>query len=392
MQELIKRIAAQRWMQQVPYSALAVVGTFALLSAAGVNGSAAQTPNHYPADAGFENDLESIIAAAENEPPLHECNSFSDEEWEVFYGPFRDRFPNIAEIERTECGGIGQRERIFAEWSTGRYDVGLVTLADDQMSQFLDADMGAKPDWSVFDGTELEFDPGQKFDSSGKIYSMGNTSRVIVYNPELISYDELPDSLYECADPKYKGRLMVDIRPATSYAMFPILYGEEKTREWARKIKENEPLWVRSSTPTTTALLAGERAFVCAVQLHAPFRVDGVVWEEGGVFPPGQALHAKAPTDNAHDAGRFSNMIAKYPEAPNTAMLWSAWILSGNTRFLNPGHEDAWDENSWKHQWFKNQGVEVNQYPGGRYDAVKNTELSTQWIVDEWGNLTPDRQ
>lgn len=347
--------------------------------------------NHVPSDAGFETSLEAIITAAENEPPLHECNSFDDDEWDDFYGPFRERFPDIAEFTTSECGGIPTRERIFAEWSTGRYDVDVVALADDQMLQFLEADMGAQPDWSVFDGTELEFERDDRLHPSGRIYGLGATTRTMIYNPELISYDELPDDLRGCADPQYHGQMMMDIRPAGSFAMFIPLYGEDATREWAQGIVNNEPLWVRGSSPTTTSLLAGERAFVCALQLHAPFRVPGIVFEPGGIFPEGQALHAKPGADNAHSSARFANMIAEYPQAPNTALLWSAWILSGNAQFSNPGHDDPRVEGTWKQQWYENAGLEVLDFPEGRWASPEYVTRETNLIVDVWGDITPDR-
>ena len=65
---------------------------------------------------------------------------------------------------------------------------------------------------------------------------------VLVYNPSLISRDQLPTSVLQLADPKYKGKLAIapaetDFQPiVTSVAL---TYGHEKALQWLEGIKAN---------------------------------------------------------------------------------------------------------------------------------------------------------
>lgn len=66
-------------------------------------------------------------------------------------------------------------------------------------------------------------------------------SRVMFYNPELISEDDLPDSILDLADPKWAGRFAYApsgaFRSTTAYLINEI--GEEKTLEWLKALRQN---------------------------------------------------------------------------------------------------------------------------------------------------------
>lgn len=66
-------------------------------------------------------------------------------------------------------------------------------------------------------------------------------SRVIYYNPDLISEDELPASILDLADPEWKGKFAYAPSGAfvatVSYLISDI--GEDKTLEWLKAVKEN---------------------------------------------------------------------------------------------------------------------------------------------------------
>ncbi|OPJ56288.1 extracellular solute-binding protein [Alkalithermobacter paradoxus] len=90
-------------------------------------------------------------------------------------------------------------------------------------------------------------------------------SRVLMYNKDLISEEEMPKSILDLADPKYKGQFA--ITKASSEAMVShiaairSIYGDEKTTEFIKGMLANEPLILEGHTDIRKAVGAGEVKF-----------------------------------------------------------------------------------------------------------------------------------
>jgi iron(III) transport system substrate-binding protein len=341
---------------------------------------------HEPQDAGFKNTYEEIVAAAESEPAMHFCQTFSREEWAAFIAGFEEMFPNIKPIDTSECNGTEPRERVVVEWQADRYDVDAMNIGSDMMNRINDEDIGAVPDWSVFNGTPLEISPDAiAFD--GRVVGVGSSTDAIVFNPNLISRDEVPKSFEECADPKHKGQLIVDIRPGGRFAMMPHFLGEEGVVEWAKGVAANEPLWARSSAPITVALLQGERPVVCGVQIHGILR-GFVEAAPGGVLAEGAPLDFVVPPDHSNSPGYVSPVIAKYPNAPNTALLLIAYAASNPQAIdaVNPGYGSPSVKGNWKSAYFANAGLKPNYPPEGPWAVPDYAERASNLISEAWGH------
>lgn len=364
----------------LPFGALALtffVGTWPLPAAAA---------DHKPADAGFESSYDAIVTAAEKEPALHFCQTFSREEWAAFIAGFEEMFPNIKRIETSECNGTEPRERVIIEWQAGRYDVDLMNVGGDMMERIESEDIGSVPDWTVFDGSPLAIDE-EDIAFDGRVVGVGSSTDAIVFNKSLISREDVPKSFKECADPKYKGQFIVDIRPGTRFALMPLFLGDEGTTEWAKGIAANEPLWARSSAPITVALLQGERPFVCGVQIHGILR-GFVEAAPGGVLAEGSALDFVVPPDNSNSAGYVSPVIAKHPNAPNTALLLVAYAAANPKALdaVNPGYGSPGVKGSWKSEYFSHAGVKPNWPPEGRWATPQYAERAANLILEAWGH------
>lgn len=85
--------------------------------------------------------------------------------------------------------------------------------------------------------------------------------RVVAYNTEALSEDELPDSIWDYADPEWRGRLGLAPTNASFQAMVTAMRlqeGDERTREWLEAIEANEPRILENNTQTLEAIAAGE--------------------------------------------------------------------------------------------------------------------------------------
>jgi iron(III) transport system substrate-binding protein len=115
--------------------------------------------------------------------------------------------------------------------------------------------LGQLPD-SILDRVNERFrDPDRHWvGTSGRV-------RVVVYNTDEVSTDELPQSVLDVVEPKWKGKIGIAPTNASFQAFVSAMLlqrGEDATRDWLRQLKENDPKLYEKNTPIVEAAAAGE--------------------------------------------------------------------------------------------------------------------------------------
>ena len=85
--------------------------------------------------------------------------------------------------------------------------------------------------------------------------------RVLSYDPAVIHEQDLPKTLEELVDPKYKGQVGVTFDNPSFQAQITALrtlWGEQKTRDWLAGLKENDVRNYSTSPQVVTAVANGE--------------------------------------------------------------------------------------------------------------------------------------
>ncbi len=98
-------------------------------------------------------------------------------------------------------------------------------------------------------------------DSDGRWVGTSGRVRVIAYNTEEVPEQEVPESVFELTDPRWKGK--VGIAPTNgSFQAFVtamrLTAGEDRTREWLEGMKANGARLYEKNTPIVEAVAAGE--------------------------------------------------------------------------------------------------------------------------------------
>jgi iron(III) transport system substrate-binding protein len=99
--------------------------------------------------------------------------------------------------------------------------------------------------------------------SSGLWVAVSGRARVLAYAPAKVSSEELPKSIFDLTDPKWKGRIAWAPRNSSFQAFVTamrIAHGEEKTKKWLIDMKANEPVVKPKNTPIIHGLASGEIA------------------------------------------------------------------------------------------------------------------------------------
>ncbi|MBA3245960.1 MAG: iron ABC transporter substrate-binding protein [Actinobacteria bacterium] len=98
-------------------------------------------------------------------------------------------------------------------------------------------------------------------DGDGRWVGTSGRARVLVYNTDELSEDEVPDSVFDLTDPKWKGKIGLPPTNASFQAFVTAMRldeGDERTREWLEGLKANEPKFYEKNTPTVEAVASGE--------------------------------------------------------------------------------------------------------------------------------------
>jgi iron(III) transport system substrate-binding protein len=98
-------------------------------------------------------------------------------------------------------------------------------------------------------------------DPDGRWVGTSGRVRVLAYNTEALSENELPASVFELADPRWKGRIGLPPTNASFQAFVSAMRlteGEERTREWLEAIVRNEPKLYENNISTVEAVASGE--------------------------------------------------------------------------------------------------------------------------------------
>jgi len=107
----------------------------------------------------------------------------------------------------------------------------------------------------------LERVPPRFRDPDGHWVGTSGRARVVVYNTDELSEDDLPQTVWGFADERWKGRIGLAPTNASFQAFVTAMRltaGDERTRRWLERIEANEPKRYEKNTPVVEAVASGE--------------------------------------------------------------------------------------------------------------------------------------
>jgi len=212
-----------------------------------------------------------ILSSARKEGKVRVQSSLDPNTFKPLAASFKKRYP-FAEIEMQELTGTDSAQRLLLELKAGaskEWDV--LHLPEDFYTDY--APYAKKLDLlGMAEQKVLAINPKMVDPEYRNVASVGSGICSIAYNKKLLAADKVPNHWEDFLKPEFKGRrFLVDIRPYCVAALLPAL-GEEWVKNYARKIKEQEPIWLRGNTRAMSGIVAGEYAFDQMTQYHSCVR------------------------------------------------------------------------------------------------------------------------
>lgn len=95
----------------------------------------------------------------------------------------------------------------------------------------------------------------------GEWVGVSGRARVVAYNTESLSEEDLPDTIFGFTEPEWEGRIGWAPTNGSFQAFVTalrVLEGDERAREWLEGIQANDPKVYEGNTPALEAVAAGE--------------------------------------------------------------------------------------------------------------------------------------
>jgi ABC-type Fe3+ transport system substrate-binding protein len=320
---------------------------------------------------GIGKNIDEITKLAMKEGKIRMASSLQPDEEGLVLRGFKEKYPMIKVEHQLQIGGTETRQRILTEAIGGVVEYDLVDVIAEMRKDYLKSGVLAGPfNWrQLFPKVaESHFSPDGHF--AGVAYGF----HVFAYNPTLVPAERVPKKWDDCLDPYWKGKFVADTR-ARIFANLSRAWGEEKTLDYVKKLKANQPIWKRSPSEILPLVVAGEFPMVCGTFYQTAKRI----WRRD----PKAKLAVSIPNDVS--TGIIETLgIMKGSKSPNAALLLAGWLASseGQKGYDEIGKGSPFAEGSEKSELVKKAGARI---VFGGWDESDYIPPITRKIHAAWG-------
>lgn len=130
--------------------------------------------------------------------------------------------------------------------------------------------------------------------ADGQWVGTSGRARVIVYNTEQVTSDEVPDSVFDLTDPKWRGQVGIAPTNASFQAFITamrVTQGEERTKQWLEDLIANDVQKYENNTAVLDAVDSGQISLGLVNHYYLYEKADEVGQDalvaENAAFAPG---------------------------------------------------------------------------------------------------------
>ena len=198
----------------------------------------------------FSNDDLLTAAKKEGEVNLYLSTNLTDANGLI--GLFKQKYPFI-NVNLFRADNEKLLSRILTETSAGKFNGDVILISSFEVRVLMQKKLLQK-----YISPQSQHYPEGFFDRDGFWTSVYSIPRVIAYNTKLVGIDAAPKTFEDLLQPKWKGGIGLSDSAFLWYTGFLKFYGEEKGRDYMKKLAAQKPALRDSETVITQLLAAGE--------------------------------------------------------------------------------------------------------------------------------------
>ena len=198
----------------------------------------------------FSNDDLLPAAKKEGEVNLYLSTNLTDANGLIAL--FKQKYPFI-NVNLFRADNEKLLSRILTESSAGKFNGDVILISSFEVRVLMQKKL-----LQTYVSQQSQYYPEGFFDRDGFWTSVYSIPRVIAYNTKLVRTDAAPKTFDDLLQPKWKGSLGLSDSAFLWYTGFLKFYGEEKGRDFMKKLAAQKPAFRDSETVITQLLAAGE--------------------------------------------------------------------------------------------------------------------------------------
>jgi ABC-type glycerol-3-phosphate transport system substrate-binding protein len=209
-----------------------------------------------------------IVARAKKEGDLRILGNIEPPVIKAATAAFMKKYPFLNVVGRETTGSDAAQRTVLELKSGAAREWDTVGPTQDFRSEYLPylwkIDILGMAEQGV-----LKIPPAMIDSINRNMVSFSSRFSVVAYNKNLVPPDQVPKRWEDLVRPEFKGKkFAADVRPTEIAELVPA-WGLQKTIDFARKIKDQQPIWVRGATRTFAAITAGEIPMMIGVRFHS---------------------------------------------------------------------------------------------------------------------------
>ncbi len=193
---------------------------------------------------------------------LSACGGGDDADLTIYSGRNEELVGDlIARFERESDLKVDVRYGDSAELAATIAEEGENSPADVFFSQDAGALGAVEGTLSSMPGSVLEAVPDRFRDPRGRWLGVSGRARVIAYNTDELAESEVPDSVFELTEKRWRGRVGIPPPNASFQAFVSAMrldVGDDRTREWLEGMRDNDAQLYDNNIQTVEAIGRGE--------------------------------------------------------------------------------------------------------------------------------------
>ncbi len=251
-----------------------------------------------------------LIEAARKEGQLTIYSSTQQAHLTPLTQTFNRKYPFL-KINAFRVSSQRQATKVQMEFRAGRHEVDVINGLPAEAYQI--QQIGAL---DPYDSPERKFFSDVHKDKKGYFTPLFVVPVVLGYNTNFVKHEEAPKNYVELLDPKWKGKMFLDIEDYEWHVVLLKHFSREKGFQYMKKLAQQDLSMRRGRTLQLQLLMAGERGIGIALHAHSvlDFKKKGA--------PLGWAIL------DPYFAKPNSIMLAKHAPHPHAAALFIDWALS----------------------------------------------------------------
>jgi iron(III) transport system substrate-binding protein len=255
-------------------------------------------------------DRDAIAAKAKEEKTLVVYNSMELLDASALVEAFKKRYPDI-ETKLFRLGGTQMPVRVLQEHRAGVHLVDVIQSGD-----FVFYEISRAGVFQPYDSPERRAYPDEFKDKEGLWTSTSHNAGVIAYNTNLVKLEDVPKSYDDLLQPKWKGKMLLDINGPEWYAGMLQVLGQEKGLQFMRSLAKQDLQFRQSKVLANQVLTSGEFSLLINDYEHLAqaAKKKGAPIESIAAYPVLSRVHTIALTRNAPH--------------PNVGKLYINFVLS----------------------------------------------------------------